>query len=419
LLVGTFAPGNGLKGNVATSNSFVQGMVSGATGIITSIGTNQIRVRNVSLTSKFRGKEAVRFRLGASATSSPIAGNSTGVITSATTPTGTVSYYDTVTASNTYLYVGNTSYINSGPAFSNNRMFTTGTFVRGQTDGYTARIVTINNLKADLINFNTDFSSPLNSRISFAGRFATSTSTRDTNFSQLNINEENKFSTSKYVLSRSIESNTSASSSTMAANKSFEIRSNMVSFSPISSPVIDVQRISAKIVENLINSNTDIGSSEDYVQFGGNAKARYITRKVTLADGQDAEDLKVYLTAYKPISAGVHVYFKVLHREDSDTFAQARWIPMDLATATTVVADTENTESLKEYEYNVPVFSASSGSPYKFGSNTNNSSILEYRNTSKARFVGFKYFAIKVVLTDTASVNPPRFKDLRVIALQR
>ena len=33
---------------------------------------------------------------------------------------------------------------------------------------------------------------------------------------------------------------------------------------------------------------------------GGNAKARYISRRVTLEDGFDAQDIKVWLNAYKP-----------------------------------------------------------------------------------------------------------------------
>jgi hypothetical protein len=50
--------------------------------------------------------------------------------------------------------------------------------------------------------------------------------------------------------------------------------------------------------ENLINSNTDIQSTEDYVSSGGSAKTRYITRRITLVDGQDAEDILVYLNSY-------------------------------------------------------------------------------------------------------------------------
>jgi hypothetical protein len=404
-------------GTVNNNVCFVQGMQSGATATVSSntrMYSGQLTVKNVSTTAKFRGGEAVRIR-NTNATTGVIVANSSGGITSATTPIGSVMYYDSVTASNTYLHLANTSYVNSGPAFSNNRMFTTGTYIRGQTDGATARIISFNDLKADVIQFTSDFIAPSGSELFFTGKFATSTSTRDTSFSRLNVNDSTEFSTSRYVLSRSVESNTSASSSTMAANRSFEVKAQMKTNNRFVSPVLDVKRISMTTIENLINSNSAIGSSEDYVKVGGNAKARYITRKVTLADGQDAEDLKVFLTAYKPPTAGVFVYYKVLHREDSDSFVDSRWIPMTLSTANTVVSDSENNTTFKEYEYNVPTY----GNTARSGANTNNSSILEYRSQSRARFVGFKYFAIKVVLTDESSSNPPRVADLRVIALQR
>jgi hypothetical protein len=47
----------------------------------------------------------------------------------------------------------------------------------------------------------------------------------------------------------------------------------------------------------------------------------------------------------------------------------------------------------------------------------NSTGIIEYRNSARARYVGYKYFAIKIVLTNSTSSNPPRVKDLRAIAL--
>lgn len=409
LLTGTFANTKSVNTNVC----FVQGMTSGATGTIASFSPTKIMAKSVSLTPKFAGGERIRIR-NTNATTGVIIGNSSIGITS-TTPTGVVMYYDPVTASNTFLHVANTSYVNSGAAASNNRMFTSGQYVRGQTNGYTARIVTINNLKADVINFTTDYLAPLNSTVTFTGKFATSTSTKDGSYIKINTNSSTEFGSSRYILSRSVESNTSASSSTMTNDRSFEIKALLDSDNELSSPALDVRRISVTTVENLINSNTTIGSSEDYVKSGGNAKARYITRKVSLADGQDAEDLKLFVTAYKPAGAGIHAYYKVLHREDSDTFSDARWIPMNQSTAETVISDSQDTETFREYEYDIPTY----GNTNKSGANTTNSSILEYRNTASARFIGFKYFAIKIVLTNDSSVKPPRLSDLRVIALQR
>jgi len=49
----------------------------------------------------------------------------------------------------------------------------------------------------------------------------------------------------------------------------------------------------------------------------------------------------------------------------------------------------------------------------------NTNGVIEYRNSLGARFIGYKYLAIKIVMTNTVTVKPPRITDLRVICLQK
>ena len=428
ILRGTFANTKTLS--IANNTTFAQGMVSGATGTITSFAAGQVKVKNVSVASKFKGGERVRIRTN-NVTTGGIVGNSTGAIVSTVTPIGRMVYYDAITSGNTFLHLANTSFINSGPVpltaggFSNNRMFTSDMFVTGQIDGYSARILSLNSLKMDVMKFTKDFIQPSNTTISVSGKFAKSTSTKDSSFIDVNVNDNTEFPESRYILSRSVESNTSASASGMNAARSSEIKITISSANRLVSPVLDTKRVSTTTIENLISSNTDIQSTEDYVKFGGNSKTRYITRKVTLADGQDAEDLLVYLTAYKPATADIFVYYKIIHREDSDTFLDARWIPMTQNTASTIISDTENTGDFKEFIYNVsnyplnPAKITRSSVVVNLSGANNSTGVIEYRNSAGARFSGYKYLAIKIVMTNTVSVRPPRITDLRVICLQK
>lgn len=411
-ITGTFANTKTLS--VANNTTFAQGVVSGATGVLTIFSASAIRVKSVTASAKFKGGERIRIRTN-NATTGGIVGNSTGAVTAVTTPTGTMAFYDAVTASNTYLHLANVSYMNSGSASTTNRVFVANTFIRGQANSYTARIVSIDRLVIDTMMPVVDFLHPSNTGVTMSGKFATSSSARDTAYVNLNINENIDFDAPRYVLSASTESNTSLSSSTMASSRSAEFKFALVSTSRFSSPAIDLKRVSVTTVNNLINSNSSFGSSEDYTKTGGTASTRYITRRVTLADGQDAEDVRVYLTAYKPTNTDVHVYYKILHREDSDTFSDARWIPMTQTTAATRLSDTYSLEDFNEYQYDVPNYTTA----YRSGANTTNSSILEYRNSVNARFTGFKYMAIKIVLSSAITTNPPRVRELRVIALQR
>jgi len=428
ILRGTFANTKTLS--VANNTTFAQGMISGATGTITSFAAGQVRVKNISIASKFKGGERVRIRTN-NVTTGGIVGNSTGAIVSTVTPIGRMAYYDAITSSNTFLHLANTSFINSGPVpltaggFSNNRMFVSNTFVTGQIDGYSARIVSLNSLKIDVLKFTKDYIQPSNTDVSFTGKFAKSVSTKDSSFININTNDNTEFADSRYVLSRSVESNTAASASGMNAARSCEIKATISSRNRLASPTLDTRRVSTTTIENLISSNTDIGSTEDYVKFGGNSKTRYITRKVTLADGQDAEDMIIYLTAYKPVTAGIFVYYKIIHREDSDTFLDARWIPMTQNTASTIISDTENTNDFKEFVYSVSKYPTNaqkitrSSVVVNLSGANNSTGVVEYRNTLGARFSGYKYIAIKIVMTNTVSTRPPRITDLRVICLQK
>jgi len=130
--------------------------------------------------------------------------------------------------------------------------------------------------------------------------------------------------------------------------------------------------------------------------------------------------LKIYVTAYRPTTSQVSVYYKVLNREDNDTFDEIRWIPMTQNTATgftssAAYSSSEDTSDYIELTFDTPTYDNTNRS----GANNTNGSILEYRNSSRARFVGFKYFAVKIVLTKDTTTRPPRIRDLRILALQR
>jgi hypothetical protein len=57
----------------------------------------------------------------------------------------------------------------------------------------------------------------------------------------------------------------------------------------------------------------------------GNAHSKHITTKVNLASNVYAEDLLVYLTAYRPANTGIKVYAKMHNRHDPDAFDDKDW----------------------------------------------------------------------------------------------
>lgn len=136
---------------------------------------------------------------------------------------------------------------------------------------------------------------------------------------------------------------------------------------------------------------------------GGNSAIRYFTKRVTLAEGFDSEDLRVYLTTYLPPLSGIQVYYKVLSTGDSETFEDKNWAIMTQLNNTTFV-------SANESDYRELTFAPGTGNvPDNY---------ISYTSGSTA-FSDFRTFAIKVVLYGQSTVDVPRFKELRAIALPR
>jgi hypothetical protein len=134
---------------------------------------------------------------------------------------------------------------------------------------------------------------------------------------------------------------------------------------------------------------------------GGNSNVRYITRKVNLADGFDSGDLRVYLTAYKPSNSNIRVYFKALSISDPDVFEDKNYQLM-------TQLDNANFVSTSYNDYRELKFAP--------GVNGTANNSVSYTSGSTS-FSNFRTFAIKIVLTGTSTVDVPKVRDFRAIAL--
>ena len=150
-------------------------------------------------------------------------------------------------------------------------------------------------------------------------------------------------------------------------------------------PVFDIQRLGAVLVQNVINNDS---TAED--QFtGGNALAKYISRRVILNPGFEAQDLKVYLNAFLPNNSSIKVYYKVNAPNTVEFDSENKWT---LMTESAKVGDERN--GFAEF-----TFSTSSG----------------FALTDQSFF---NTFAVKVVMLSDDPVYAPIIKDLRVIAIE-
>jgi hypothetical protein len=138
--------------------------------------------------------------------------------------------------------------------------------------------------------------------------------------------------------------------------------------------------------------------NSEFDSSGGPCLARYITKPVKLADGYEAGDLRVFLSANKPGVSEVSVFYKVLSDSDDTKFDDRPYQKMVCINPTTT--SSQDLSTYREYEYRP--------------SATVNQ--VTYTGTNGVTYDTFKTFAIKIVLTSSDPAIPPSVRDLRIIA---
>lgn len=151
------------------------------------------------------------------------------------------------------------------------------------------------------------------------------------------------------------------------------------------------------------NTTATVSIESETNSKGGPAIARYITRKVTLADGFDANMIRVYLTAYQPAATTIEVYYKIVAEEDETLFDERPYVRM-ISVQTGNETLLNNTKSQVETDY----------LEYLFVPSTRDTSYLGTNNIS---YNNFKTFSIKIVMRTSDTNYVPIIRDLRAIAL--
>jgi len=139
-------------------------------------------------------------------------------------------------------------------------------------------------------------------------------------------------------------------------------------------------------------------------QVGGPALAKYVTRPIQLAQGNDSGDLNVYLTAYRPPNTDINVYYKILNRNDTQDLNGSSWQLMTKINNSNTQFSLTRTDT---YEYAFAPGTAGVDQGY----------VSYVSSTTGQTYTTFSQFAIKIVLTTTDSTFVPYVTDMRALAL--
>ena len=387
-------------GNVAVGDRIKSAASDGNVGIVRNIVDNTagaIKLRADIDTNNINTSDTVYFTRAGN-----LSATYTGTVSAvaSTLATGTVQYFNGAT--------GDFIIDNSGGSFVANTTGDNG-YLRGLTSNNTAQMYSIRDLKYNIVSPKLSIAQYVDTNVSVGIKTTSNVNAVDTTFTTIRPDADYTFyDAEKIVAGATKEANT-------VGSKTLTLRTTMSTNNDRVSPIFDLDRAKSLVmIKNVVN-NTANNEFGNY----GTANAKYISKKVILADGQDAEDIKVILDAYRPSGTDVQVYAKLQNEYDSEDWNEKHYTK--LVASTTKKRDSSYTDKgdFLEMEFNMPT-SRDSTTQYSAFANTNNGSVVEYKSLDNdVRFVNYKYYSIKVVLTSTGSHLVPRVRGLRAIALQR
>jgi hypothetical protein len=259
----------------------------------------------------------------------------------------------------------------------------------GSTSGATATIASVDDYTVNYIEPHISTITPVPTDITLSQSIVgTSAATSSQNIS-FGISNKTKYEAEIRSRSNEISAHSGQKSLTLTATMSRTSASDKIS------PVIDISPVTVVAIKNKIN-NTSANETTRY----GSSLVRYVSRSVTLADGLDAEDMKFYVTAYKPSGTSVFVYAKVLSNDDATSFEDRDWTLLSQNTESGLFSDLGNDEDYIEYEYSVPNTPPSTRKGGRINTNSN-TTITGTSTTFSTDFAAGDL--IKIVNTDAGS----------------
>jgi hypothetical protein len=179
------------------------------------------------------------------------------------------------------------------------------------------------------------------------------------------------------------------------------------------SPVIDLGVKTMNFIKNEINNDY---TNEDTRY--GNALNKYISKNVVLT--QEAEDLLVYLTGYRPNGTDIKVYGKFLNQNDIESFDSKPWSELTNQLAGSY-GSPQDKEDYREYIFGIPTGNTipNQTTAYLDPNSVDPVNVITYYDTTGSPHTGYNTFGIKILLLSDSPVNIPTLRDVRAIALQR
>ena len=225
------------------------------------------------------------------------------------------------------------------------------------------------------------------SRTTLSGTFVPPSDTSTTYLKPMQFNDNNYFAEKGVVLY--------SKSNDPAGVKAFTIDVAMSNGSNVTStPFIDIEASKLIAYQYKITNDSD-------------TTAKYISKKIELAEDLDAEDFNLILSAYRPAGTDIKVYIKAQNQYDFDDFDRLSWTELEKFEGVGSYSTISNLRDYREFKYRIKDVNKTGGVV---------SGPLTYTSQSGV-FEGFKRFQIRIDLLSPNIHNAPTLKDYRGLAL--
>lgn len=249
-------------------------------------------------------------------------------------------------------------------ANATNKFAVSGGRIIGEISGATANIASIDRYPVD--NFKPSFliGNPSGSTFTLDYKIANSANQLSSTSSNINLLQINDSTATGFILSRSVEVDTSKSSNLFGDRRKSVVANLNIAVSSaeidrFSVPYATTRELDFYFYQNDINNvytetrTVGLSSITNYdteTDANGLAKSKYISKVIKFAQDKRAEDIVVYLTGYRPAGTQIKVYAKIHNAEDRESFQSKAWTPLVLKDNIDYFSSTDPND-LREFTY--------------------------------------------------------------------
>ena len=269
--------------------------------------------------------------------------------------------------------VNNKIYLKDSTA--NTTMFTSGQTFIGVDSGATANIVSVDDISIDRVRLRGSVRTPASGAVDTIIKFTQKNPVTnayvysDAVQEKIKINNQQAYNLTEYnafILSRSNEvqqatlySNTvnNADRKSIKAEVDFTIQGA----GNYMSPFIEGSKLDLYTIENRSSNTCDITTSgvviDTEVLGNGLAISKHIGTKVQFSNDKFAEDVRMFMVAYRPSGTEIRCYARVHNSKDPEAFDDKAWTPLEYVQNANKFSSSDNENDFIEFELGLPQFS--------------------------------------------------------------